>query len=146
MYTLTKDFRFEAAHRLAKGYVGKCANIHGHSWNGTIAIECDKLDDKDMGVDYASIGVFLKTKVEEHLDHKFFIFVEDEISALLKGQGYGTILFDSNPTSEVLAKYIYNMAVKFFKERHPRAHVAWVTIKETCTTSCTYNEKLTINI
>ena len=41
MYTLTKAFRFESAHRLAKGYEGKCANIHGHSWNGELTVEID---------------------------------------------------------------------------------------------------------
>ena len=72
MYTLTKKFRFESAHRLAKGYKGKCANIHGHSWNGHITVEVRGLDKYGMAYDYTKLKEFTQ-KIEKQLDHSILL-------------------------------------------------------------------------
>ena len=77
MITLEKKFRFESAHRLAKGYVGKCANIHGHSWNGKLIIRTEGLDEFGMGFDYKEMGKFTKG-IEKQLDHKLLLFKGDK--------------------------------------------------------------------
>ena len=64
-FTLSKTFRFEAAHRIAKGYEGKCKHIHGHSWNGSITVSCSKVDRFGMGVDFGVIKQFLK-QIEDY--------------------------------------------------------------------------------
>lgn len=56
MYSLSKNFRFESAHRLGKGYEGKCRNIHGHSWNGSIKVKVKDLDQYDFGIDFGLLG------------------------------------------------------------------------------------------
>ncbi|MDP7196800.1 MAG: 6-carboxytetrahydropterin synthase [SAR202 cluster bacterium] len=73
---ITKAFRFEAAHRMAKGYIGKCSNIHGHSWRGELSVICSKLDEYGMGIDFYQLDQFLN-QIIEYFDHKIILFKED---------------------------------------------------------------------
>lgn len=142
---LSKTFRFESAHRLAKGYIGKCANIHGHSWNGSLIVSCESMNEQDMGVDYAELGKFLK-KVEKEFDHKLLLQQDDQmVSVLQKGKKFtslapavdnGIVIMEKNPTSEALAEYIFNWAVRDLS--HLPCKVVAVKINETCTTECTW--------
>lgn len=43
MITLTKIFRFEAAHAI-HGYTGACANIHGHSYELHVCVSGTQQD------------------------------------------------------------------------------------------------------
>lgn len=139
MYELTKNFRFESAHRLAKGYKGKCANIHGHSWNGKLTIMCKTLDGYDFAIDFAILKEFLK-KVEDRFDHKMLVHCEDlPIIELCVSGDYGFVPFVDNPTSEVIAKYIYRWARRYFGINDSMV-IKSVTIEETCTSKCVYYE------
>jgi 6-pyruvoyltetrahydropterin/6-carboxytetrahydropterin synthase len=60
---ISKDFKFEAAHHL-NDYVGKCANVHGHSYFGTIWIE-GELDKVGFVMDYGDIKTII-----DYFDHK----------------------------------------------------------------------------
>lgn len=135
-YTLTKKFRFEAAHRLAKGYEGKCSNIHGHSWNGHITVEVEGLDEQGLSIDFAKLGKFTK-KIEDRFDHSLLLCLDDsKLYQLCAENQWGMVCFDENPTSEVIAKWIYNKACNYDFELYTK--IKSVTIEETCTTSCTY--------
>lgn len=135
MYTLTKDFRFEAAHRLGKGYEGKCKNIHGHSWNGKISIKKGALDKFDMAIDFTDMKRITKS-IEDFFDHTLMVYKEDEeLISLCKKQKWAIIVMDANPTCEALAKMIHD---NICKEHHVHSPDLSVTINETCTTSCTY--------
>lgn len=137
-YKLEKKFRFESAHRLGLGYEGKCQNIHGHSWNGIVSVISSTLDSFGMGVDYKVLGEFCK-KTEEWLDHKLLLQKDDlELIATCDKLGYKIEVFDDNPTSEVIAREIYKRLDTFIKVRGINAIPFKVTIKETCTTACTY--------
>lgn len=149
MYTLTKKFRFEAAHRLAEGYVGKCANIHGHSWNGEICIAWGKsLNQTGISVDFSLLKEFVKIQIEDWLDHKILLFFKDEeIVELCKRNKFDFIVFSENPTCEVISRWIFNEAVNWFEKnsvdyKNGRFWIESVKIEETCTTSCTYTENV----
>lgn len=134
MYTLKKNFRFEAAHRLAKGYEGKCANIHGHSWNGVLALRTEKLDHQDMSIDFYKMGEFVK-KIENELDHTILLQHDDtDLIKLCVDNKWKHVIFTGNPTCEIIAEYIAICAKEFFGA----AMFKSITIKETCTTACTY--------
>lgn len=135
---LTKKFRFESAHRLAKGYVGKCSNIHGHSWNGNLTVSTTTLDKFSMGVDYGILGKFLK-QIEEALDHKLLVCAEDtELIEICKKNEWLHVEFAENPTSEAIAIWIFETAQEFFaEEEYAHVTVKSVTVEETCTTACT---------
>jgi 6-pyruvoyltetrahydropterin/6-carboxytetrahydropterin synthase len=141
-YLLTKKFRFESAHRLIKGYVGKCNQIHGHSWHGHIALRCEGVDEHDMSVDFKKIGTICK-EIEAQFDHKLLLCADDtEIISLCRTQGLALHTFDANPTCEAIARYIYEYAAAALPLLHSgvvKVSMDHVHIEETCTSSCRYD-------
>jgi 6-pyruvoyltetrahydropterin/6-carboxytetrahydropterin synthase len=137
-YLLTKKFRFEAAHRIAKGYEGKCAHLHGHSWNGEVTVSCESVDDMDMGLDYKEIGTFARD-MASLFDHACLLNEEDsELVALCNSQQWKTVLYPgANPTSEQIAKDIYDRGVGYFKQ-FDGVTLHQIVIEETCTSRCVY--------
>lgn len=133
---LEKKFRFESAHRLVKGYQGKCNNIHGHSWNGKIVVLCNKLDEFDMGVDYADLKRVLRP-LEDELDHKLILWEGDSLVDELKDKTQ-LVLLKKNPTSEVIATYIFWYVHDKLIKLKINCTLLEVQIEETCTTKCTY--------
>ena len=113
---LVKDFRFEAAHRLPRVPQGhKCARLHGHSFR--VDIEVEGPIDPDLGwlIDYGDIKDAFAPLLDR-LDHHYL----NEVEGL------------ENPTSEILAKWIWDRLV-------PRLpSLARVTVHETCTSRCVY--------
>lgn len=134
-YRLTKKFRFESAHRLVKGYVGKCSNLHGHSWNGELVVELDSLDAHDMAIDFGLMGRIVRVW-EDSFDHRTILHREDPIADSLIG--YGLVLVDDNPTCETLARLLAGLATKELNDTLTQPFKVSVRIEETCTTSCTY--------
>ncbi len=140
MYTLTKDFRFESAHRLIKGYVGKCSNVHGHSWNGHISIERLSLDEHDMAVDYKIMGASLK-EIEDYYDHKLIVCASDEkLIQFCRINNSAFVTTRGNPTCEVIAQEIFQVLKKILMVKLPSCRLQYVEIRETCTTTCRYTE------
>ena len=60
---ISKDIKFDCAHMLSN-YEGKCANLHGHTYHGTVTIEGDTDVDKGMVLDYNEIK-----KIVDKYDH-----------------------------------------------------------------------------
>ncbi len=111
-----KEFMFEAAHRLPNVPEGhKCARLHGHSWKGTIYVAGEVDREQGWVMDYADIKKIFRPIYEE-LDHHYL----NDIEGL------------ENPTSEVLAKWIWDR----LKPDLPQ--LTRVVINETCTTGCIY--------
>lgn len=137
MLRLTKNFRFEAAHRLGDGYEGKCANIHGHSWNGEIAVHVEGLDEFGMAIDFGQLKKVTKS-IEDYYDHKIILNISDsELIDFCKRNGYAYETTTGNPTCELLCIEISEYILRLAQE-NPKLKVKKieVTIKETCTTSC----------
>lgn len=72
--TITKIFRFEAAHHLP-GHRGKCANLHGHSYRLEITLRGPIKDvpgqsDHGMVVDFSDLSQIVRSSVIERLDHQ----------------------------------------------------------------------------
>ncbi|MBI4335881.1 MAG: 6-carboxytetrahydropterin synthase QueD [Candidatus Omnitrophica bacterium] len=118
MYEVRIISDFSAAHML-RHYKGKCENMHGHNWKVEVSLSSGKLDRLGMVVDFKSlkktVGLIL-----EKLDHKNL----NDLSYFKK----------ANPTSENIAKYIYDR----IKDRGagPRT----VTVWESETACATYGE------
>ena len=89
-YTISKDFRFEAAHSLPHLPEGhKCRRPHGHSYR--VRIEVDgELDERGFVIDYAEISEAVKPIIAR-LDH-------NDLNEILP----------THPTAENLAKWIYD--------------------------------------
>lgn len=125
LFTLTKEFRFEAAHRLPH-HDGKCQRLHGHSWVGRVILTGRRLQEKGpksgMLQDFGEISGAVKPLLEDFLDHHYL----NETTGL------------ENPTSESLSKWIFD----WLKEDLPQ--LGGVEIQETCTSSCLYEPSITI--
>jgi len=118
MYKLKVEGNFSSAHNL-RGYKGKCEDLHGHNWRVKISVESSELDEIGMLLDFK----YLKKKLNailEDLDHKY----------LNKVAFFKRI----NPTSENIAKYIYDR----LKPQIPLLNS--VTVWENSTSSASYEE------
>ncbi|MDB5082543.1 MAG: queuosine biosynthesis protein QueD [Chloroflexi bacterium] len=124
MYQLTKSVTFDAAH-LLRNYVGKCANLHGHTYKLEVAVAGEKVDEVGMLYDFFDLKKLMQGVVDQ-LDHRFI----NEIPP------YNEI----NPTAENMAYQIYQTLRQQLAEQNQNIKLKYVQIWETPTASATYSE------
>ncbi|TML62704.1 MAG: 6-carboxytetrahydropterin synthase QueD [Actinobacteria bacterium] len=111
-----KEFTFEAAHRLPNVPRGhKCARLHGHSFAVVVHIAGPVDEETGWVRDFADLST-AAAPLLDCLDHNYL----NEIDGL------------ENPTSEVLARWIWDRLVPFLPE------LSQVMVRETCTSGCVY--------
>ncbi|MDO8580707.1 MAG: 6-carboxytetrahydropterin synthase QueD [Candidatus Omnitrophota bacterium] len=120
MFELSVTGNISAAHYL-KGYDGPCKNLHGHTWKVEAVLISDKLNSIGMVADFCTMKKKLKDCLSP-LDH-----------ACLNDLDY---FKNVNPTTEHIAKYIYQ---NFAKQMAP-VNVKQVRVWESETSSVTYYE------
>lgn len=132
MFTVTKSFKFEAAHQLAH-HDGKCAELHGHSYELTVVLKSRDLQKpiltkdgyqpnpkENMMIDFGDISSIVKPLLTIFLDHKFL----------------NETLQTDSPTAEFIAKFCFDN----LKQRIPFPLLKAVKIKETDSTEVIYDE------
>lgn len=107
---ITKEFKFEMAHKLSKSYTCKCQHIHGHSYRVLITLRGYKLNDENVVIDFTKVKEIVNPIIKL-LDHSFMIHKEDKvcdelIDAARRG-GFPIIIAKKNPTAEFLAGLFY---------------------------------------
>ena len=113
---LVHEFRFEAAHRLPRVPEGhKCARLHGHSFKVEVAIFGDVNPETGWLIDFGELYEIWRP-LHDKLDHHYL----NEIPGL------------ENPTSEVLAKWIWDQLLPSLPV------LEQVTLFETCDARCEY--------
>ncbi|MCM8793869.1 MAG: 6-carboxytetrahydropterin synthase QueD, partial [Candidatus Omnitrophica bacterium] len=105
-------------------YQGKCEALHGHNWKVKATVEGKKLAKNGMLLDFGELKKKLKEVLEE-LDHKNL----NEIEYFKK----------NNPTSENIARFIFDRLSNRLKETSSR--LKKVTVWETDTSSASYYEE-----
>jgi 6-pyruvoyltetrahydropterin/6-carboxytetrahydropterin synthase len=111
-----KEFTFESAHRLPNVAPGhKCGRMHGHSFRCEIHVRGEVGRDTGWIMDFADIKTAF-APLHDRLDHNLL----NEIEGL------------SNPTSEVLARWIWDRLAPALPG------LSAVVIRETCTSGCVY--------
>lgn len=120
MFEIEVFSNFSAAHKL-RGYKGKCENIHGHNWRVGAAISSDKLNKLGIVTDFKDVKKQLRDVLKK-LDHK-------DLNSLAHFKKV-------NPTSENLAKFIYD-------ELKKRLPVSSVSVQETDDSKAIYSGKAT---
>ncbi len=118
MYSIRVEENFSSAHNL-RGYKGKCEELHGHNWKIEVVAVREKLDKSGMLLDFKELKMELNAVLEK-LDHKYL----NNLSYFKK----------VNPTSENIAKYIYDT----LKPAVPQ--IKSVTVWENNTSSAAYEE------
>ena len=122
MYVVEVNSEFNSAHNL-KGYKGKCEDLHGHNWKVKVSVRSDVLDKVGMVVDFKILKACLNNVIDK-LDHKYL----NELEYFKK----------INPTSENIARYIYES----MSEDVDSPDVESVTVWETDSASATYSLKV----
>jgi 6-pyruvoyltetrahydropterin/6-carboxytetrahydropterin synthase len=112
---LFREFTFEAAHRLPQVPAGhKCARLHGHSYRVEVQVRGEVGADTGWVLDFADLSEAFRP-VREQLDHYYL----NDIEGL------------ANPTSEVLARWIWDRLAATLP-------LSAIVVRETCTSGCIY--------
>jgi 6-pyruvoyltetrahydropterin/6-carboxytetrahydropterin synthase len=69
MYRVGIKRQFSAAHRL-EGHPGKCARLHGHTWQVEAVFSTTALGQEEMVVDFEEAGRLLNAVIEPY-DHQY---------------------------------------------------------------------------
>ena len=107
---VTKSATFEMAHALDTS-MGKCANIHGHSYKLWITIggTIDKENNKNVVIDFRTLKELIYSTIIEKYDHSFVLFKNKKNEALkqhLESLGFqNIILLPFQPTTENLTQH-----------------------------------------
>ena len=120
MYEIEVTDHFSSAHRLRE-QGSACERLHGHNWFVTVTLRAEALDEIGLGIDFKVIKRHLKELLDV-LDH----------------QDLNTIApFDEiNPSTENLARYIYERLGERLEGQNARVHR--VKVSEGPNTSATY--------
>ncbi len=111
-----KEFTFEAAHRLPNVPAGhKCARLHGHSFRVEVHVRGPVGATTGWVMDFSDISAAFQP-LRDQLDHYYL----NEVEGL------------SNPTSEVLADWIWERLIPVLPS------LSRVVVRETCTSGCIY--------
>jgi 6-pyruvoyltetrahydropterin/6-carboxytetrahydropterin synthase len=112
VYALIIKLRdFSAAHRLIKGYQGKCNHLHGHNYSLNIKIGATALDDSDLVLDFKIARKACDRWVQENIDHTTLVCEEDAslIEFLNKDQQrYFPLPGGKNTTVEAVAAHLFS--------------------------------------
>jgi 6-pyruvoyltetrahydropterin/6-carboxytetrahydropterin synthase len=122
VFELSVKTHFSAAHHL-RGYEGLCANPHGHNWEVEVFLRGEDLDGVGFLVDFRDIKSAVRTALSE-LDHHDI----NTLPAFTK----------ENPTSERLARYIFDSLSRSVNCRRYRVHK--ITVWETPGNAASYWE------
>jgi 6-pyruvoyltetrahydropterin/6-carboxytetrahydropterin synthase len=105
-FRLAKTFEVEYGHRLSK-HPDKCRFPHGHSLRIEVVVRGRELDQHDMVCDFKALKC-LVADIIDRLDHGMALNSSDPQLEALQGIGDRVVLFDDmDPTSEVVARWIY---------------------------------------
>jgi 6-pyruvoyltetrahydropterin/6-carboxytetrahydropterin synthase len=119
MYTITKEFAFEASHRLLDMPEGhKCGRMHGHSYRVIVVLGCETLDKYGFVIDYGDLDP-LKQYIDNFLDHRHL----------------NDVLEMRQPTAEKIAEHIFDFCTALWNDK-----VLEVRVSETAKTWATYSK------
>jgi 6-pyruvoyltetrahydropterin/6-carboxytetrahydropterin synthase len=122
MFEIDITRSFSAAHCL-RGYQGECAALHGHNWTVQAVLRVRELDEIGIAVDFKK----LKRELDMILDE----FDHTNISN-------HPAFKELNPTSEIIAKTIYNMLSPKMNDGNVKLHR--IRVCESPTSGATYFE------
>lgn len=93
-WTIDKEFNFEMGHRVHAQKLPHehlsittdcaCKHLHGHSYTIKVFLTADHLDDSAMVTDFKNLN-FMKRFVDDVLDHKFMIDINDPLFYSITG-------------------------------------------------------------
>ena len=129
MYLLKTAATFDSAHFL-KGYNGKCANLHGHTWTVEVTVGQETLtpdgEKRGMVLDFADLKRAVRA-LADRFDHTLIYergSLSDRTLKALRDEGFCLTEFPDRPTAE-------NFAHCFYQELKQALPVLRVAVYET---------------
>ena len=114
---LSKDYVFEAAHRLPRVPANhKCHRMHGHSFRVEITVAGEVDGATGWLMDFGDVTARVRPIIQEELDHRSL----NDVPGL------------ENPTSEMLCVWLWR------RLEPALPGLAAITVHETCEARCTY--------
>ena len=110
MITINKIFRFEAAHAI-HGYLGKCANIHGHSYELHVGVRASHpsegmIDQLGIILDFKDLKKYVQESAINKVDHKLILSKEYPREMFANHHEYELLILNHEPTAENLIIYL----------------------------------------
>jgi len=112
MYTVSKTFSFCYGHRLLND-AGRCQHLHGHTARATLTFGSEELDENGMVCHFHRLKETMGVWIDENFDHTLLLSENDPLIASLEKGGEKFRAMPDNPTAEVLAKTLFDVAREF---------------------------------
>lgn len=123
MITITRKLEFDAGHRIPD-HKSQCRNLHGHRYTLEITLAGDVIDaegdsDNGMIMDFSDIKALAKEHLVDVWDHAFLVYDKDyAVRTFLETlPDHKTVIIDSIPTVENLARTAYKILSTVFTDR-----------------------------
>lgn len=126
-FELNKDMQMSAAHFIPREDAGACSRVHGHTYTINITIAGDELNESGFLVNFSTI----KKLIHGEYDH----------TLLNDHQEFSGESADRIPSTEVVAKTIYDKVEAYLKDLKNRPHCVQVFVRETPTSYVVYRPK-----
>lgn len=141
-YRIGKTFEFESGHLLSK-HPGACRFPHGHSRKVEFVLEADVLNENDMVCDFQTLKE-ATAEIVRQFDHAFCLNTSAPKYAEMKAAyGERIVAFENiDPTTEVLAKRIFDAAKIKLANFAPHSRLIKVRVWETARTWAEFSEEV----
>ena len=125
MISITKIFRFEAAHAIYR-YPGDCARIHGHSYELHVTVGAKCPVDNFIGgmgiiIDFKELKTLVQSSVIKILDHKLILSKAYLSETKVQFSPNELVVFDAEPTAENLLLFL-SKQISFVLPESVRLH------------------------
>lgn len=142
---IARKMRIDMGHCL-KNHLGKCHNLHGHSYDIELGVDGDLINDNKnpalgMVLDFSDLKSIMMEEIDAKFDHGFVIQDTDARSnmmLLLKQYGEKVVIVDFAPTAENLAKHWFNLLKPRLKEKS--INIKCIKVYETPLSMAIYEE------
>lgn len=140
---ISKQFSFDAAHRLIDSYTTACQNLHGHTYHVQLFLSEDEriVDETGVVADFTYVKEVFQEQIEDRLDHKTILHSNDELVNSIPKKTL--FIVDWIPTVENISRYIYNQLISKFGAPAKTANLVSVRVYESPTSWAQYPELLT---
>lgn len=111
MLSVTKIFRFEAAHALSD-YPGLCKNIHGHSYELHISVSSRELNKQNMVFDFKELKDIVHNSILDDFDHALILRADSAQATAVEQLNLKVLFLDAEPTAEYLVNIFASRILK----------------------------------
>ncbi|MFD5089818.1 6-pyruvoyl tetrahydropterin synthase family protein [Amycolatopsis thailandensis] len=155
-HQISIEHSFETAHRLPQ-LPGKCASLHGHSWQVTVSVSAPALCSDGTVVEFGALKAGVRQWINTHLDHGTMLGIRDPLALHLYTAGSKVFRFGADdreavgdeerlafdlpwPTVEAVAVLLrrVSQAVLVALPSAPNASIGRVLVRETHLNTAAY--------